>query len=33
MEQIINETRTVKYYCPLLVQMEIDKYEESIPFV
>ena len=28
MEQIINDTRTVKYYCPLLVQMEIDKSEE-----
>ena len=28
MEQIINEKRTVKYYCPLLVQMEINKYEE-----
>ena len=24
-----NDARTVKYYCPLLVQMEIDKYEEQ----
>ena len=28
MEQNVNDTKTVKYYCPLLVQMEIDKSEE-----